>query len=242
MSYFDKGEKPKIAVINKSTVNFGNVLAMVEALKKFNDVHFAPVWGTPADIIFSQTIPAGYWALIFLDNADAANALGYHDVTSDGLPIGKVFVKTTLANKSDITVTASHELVEMLVDPAINLCAIKNSTGVIYALEVGDPVEETDFKVNGYNMTNFVYPAWFESFRRPGSAKFDHLGLVDRPFKLLKGGYASIIKPKGTWTQIYGSKAKAKTTKEKDSRGKRSIRRTRGVEAQKPWWKSLLGL
>lgn len=238
MSYFDKGGKPKIAVINKSAVSFGNILEIVEALNKFVEVHFAPVWGTPADIVFSQTVPPGHWVLVFLDDADSS----YNEITSDDLPVGKVFVKTVLANKSSITVAASHELAEMLVDPAINLCAMKCSNGIAYALEVSDPVEETEFKVNGYNMTNFVYPAWFESYRRPGSAKFDHLGLIDRPFKLLKGGCASIIKPKGTWTQIYGSKAKAEIMKKKDQRGKRNVRRMKGIEAKKPWWKSLLGL
>lgn len=227
MSYFDTGEKPKIAMVNKSTVNFGDFNALVNALRKFNDQYFAPVWGTPADIIVSTSIPTGYWGMVFLDNADAANALGYHDLTPDGLPLGKIFVKTTLADNAKVSVTASHELVEMLVDPGINLCAIKNTTGVIYALEVADPVEETDFLVDGISMTNFVYPSWFEGFRKPGSAKFDYLGLVDRPYKLLKGGYMSVIKKSGSWSQIFGSIEREKAFKAQDRSGKRNVRRSR---------------
>ena len=38
----------------------------------------------------------GAWAMVFLDDADSPGALAYHDLTPDGLPESKVFVKTTL--------------------------------------------------------------------------------------------------------------------------------------------------
>jgi len=61
--------------------------------------------------------------MAFLDSADVQNALGYHDLTPDGLPLSKVFVQTTVQAGQKVSVTASHELAEMLVDPAINLCS-----------------------------------------------------------------------------------------------------------------------
>jgi len=42
----------------------------------------------------NQMPAAGSWWLVFLDNSDQAGALAYHDLTNDGLPISKVFVKT----------------------------------------------------------------------------------------------------------------------------------------------------
>jgi hypothetical protein len=33
------------------------------------------------------------WWLVFLDNSDQAGALAYHDLTNEGLPLSKVFVK-----------------------------------------------------------------------------------------------------------------------------------------------------
>lgn len=85
---------------------------------------------------------------MFLDNADVANALAYHDLTPDGFPVSRVFVKTILDDKQSVSVATSHELVEMLVDPAINL----NSTGpdpkTLYAYEAADPVEELSFKLD----------------------------------------------------------------------------------------------
>ena len=97
--------------------------ALVAALQKYVDSHFAPVWGTPAWVVRSDGFVAGAWAMAFLDSADVQNALGYHDLTPDGLPLSKVFVQTTVQAGQKVSVTASHELAEMLVDPAINLCS-----------------------------------------------------------------------------------------------------------------------
>jgi hypothetical protein len=59
--------------------------------------------------------------MVFLDDADQPDALACHDLTPDGLPEAKVLVKTTLADHELVSVSASQELVEMLVDAAINL-------------------------------------------------------------------------------------------------------------------------
>jgi len=56
--------------------------------------------------------------MVFLDNADQPGGAAYHDLTPDGMPLAKVFVKTTVGTRL-VSVSASHELVEMLVDPAI---------------------------------------------------------------------------------------------------------------------------
>ena len=162
--------------------------------------------------------------MVFLDNADAPGALAYHDLTPDGLPISKVFVKTTLENKELVSVSASHELVEMLVDPAINLMTTGPDPKLMYAYESADPVEALSFPVNGIPMTDFVYPSYFETFHKPGSVPFDHLKKVSKPFQLLSGGYQIIFK-NGKWTQIYGSEAKEKKFEREDRRGHRSEQR-----------------
>ena len=63
------------------------------------------------------------WQFIYFDDADAARALGYPDLTKDGQPVSKIFVKTTLADNQLVSVTASHELFEMAIDPIANLWA-----------------------------------------------------------------------------------------------------------------------
>jgi hypothetical protein len=98
----------------------------------------------------------------------------------------------------------------------------------MYAYESADPVEALTFNVNGIAMSDFVYPAYFEGFRKPGSVKFDHLDKVNRPFQILAGGYQIIFK-NGKWSQVHGSKAQKKRFKREDRRGHRSETRKSGV-------------
>ena len=67
------------------------------------------------NLIKSNDFVKDAWAVVFLDNADQPGALAYHDLTPSGFPLSKVFVKTTLDNNDLVSVSASHELVEMLV-------------------------------------------------------------------------------------------------------------------------------
>ena len=136
-------------------------------------------------------IHQGQWATVFLDNADQPGALAYHDLTADGLPLAKVFVKTTLANHDLVSVSASHELVEMPVDPAINLLATGPDPKTVYAYESADPVEALSYPVNGIPMTDFVYPSYFENFHKPGSVQFDRLKKVNRPFRFSRAAIRS---------------------------------------------------
>jgi len=227
-SAFNQGAAPRIAVFNQSTVPLGVDLdKLIAALQVYVDKHVVPIWGTPAKLVKSTGHLKGAWAIVFLDNADAPGALAYHDLTPDGLPQSKVFVKTTLANGELVSVSTSHELVEMLVDPAINLLTTGPDPKTIYAYESADPVEALTFKVNGIPMSNFVYPSYFEAFHKPGSVKFDEMGAVTKPFEMLKGGYQIVFKS-GKWSQVFGSKEKAKHFAKEDRRGHRSEQRAGG--------------
>ena len=94
-------------------------------------------------------------------------------------------------------------------------------------------MEEDPFVVNGLPMSNFVYPSWFEPFRHPRGTKFDHLGLLKKPFSMTKGGYI-IIKKKGKVSEVFGSKAKEKRFAQEDRRGHRSeYRKPAGLRIEK---------
>ncbi len=163
--------------------------------------------------------------MIFLDGSDQPGAMAYHDLTPDGLPQAKVFVKTTLDNGDLVSVSASHQLVEMLVDPAVNRTVTGPDPKSLYAYESVDPVEELSFDVNGVPMSDFVYPAYFENFHKAGSAQFDHLDKVKKPFEVLSGGYQTIFKNR-KWSQVFGSEAKKKRFAREDRRGHRSEQRS----------------
>jgi len=228
---FDRGQIPTVACFNRAKTPIGLDLdKLIAALQKFVDTCVVPVWGTPAKLVRSTGFLPGAWAVVFLDTADAPGALAYHDLTPDGFPLSKVFVKTILSDNSSVPVATSHELVEMLVDPAINLWTTGPDAGVFYAYESADPVEEESFVIDGIAMTDFVYPSYFESFRKAKSTQFDYTKKVTRPFQLLKGGYQIIFK-NGKETQIFGSKAKARRFAKEDRRGHRSTYRHRHKSA-----------
>lgn len=225
VSISNKVHVPTIVCVNKATVPLGvDFDALIAAMQVFVDEHVAPVWGTRAKLIRARALVPGKWAMVLLDDADHAHALAYHDLTPDGLPLAKVFVKTTLMNKDLVSVSASHELVEMLVDPSINLVTTRTGSKLVYGYESADPVEELNFPINRIPMTNFVYPTYFEAFHKPGSVRFDHLGKINKPFQIHAGGYLGVYK-KGKWTQIFGSAAKKKRFAREDRRGHRSEQR-----------------
>jgi hypothetical protein len=188
----------KVAVLNQSTVlTDEQVSAAIPALQTQVHRDFAPAWGTDADLTFvphgSQPDPGAWW-LVVLDNSDQAGALGYHDLTTEGMPLGKVFAGTVMQAGDSWTVTASHELLEMLGDPDIDLTVFvqpDQTTGTIYAYEACDACESDQYgyQIDGVLVSDFVFPSWFESFRQPGSTQFDYSKQINKPFQLLSGGY-----------------------------------------------------
>ncbi len=131
----------QISVINESTVlTDAEVTPVVIALQQQVTNDFRPVWGIDAELKMipqGSPAPAGTWWLVVLDDSDQAGALGYHDLTPDGLPMGKVFAASDLKAGTSWSVTASHELLEMLADPNINLTVfVQNANTTRHALRL----------------------------------------------------------------------------------------------------------
>ena len=196
-----------ISVINASTtLTDAEVSAAVPDLQTQVSAHFAPVWAIDAQLQFCPRTGsgpvAGSWWLVILDDADQAAAVGYHDLTAEGLPLGKVFARTDQQSGHTWTVTASHELLEMLADPWMDRATVvSDSTDFrIYAYEVCDACEDDGFGywIDRTRVSDFVFPAWFN----PGSplTKFDYCGQITRPLQLLAGGYSacSILRRAGS--------------------------------------------
>ena len=229
----------KVSVLNQSqSLTDDQVSQAVPALQAQVSKDFAPAWGIDADVTFvsgGQPTP-GSWALIIFDNSDQPGALGYHDLTAEGLPLGKVFAATDMQYGLQWTVTASHELLEMLADPDIDLTVFvqpDNETGRIYAYEVCDACEADNYgyAINGTMVSDFVFPAWFESFRTQGSTQFDQQNQIQKPFDLLPGGYIGIFDVTGGtgWTQLtaaHGRHAKGARPERARVGSRRERRRT----------------
>lgn len=235
----------KVSVINASkALTDDQVNAAVPALQIQVHRDFAPVWGTDADLSFvptGGTPAAGSWWLVILDNSDQAGALGYHDLTPEGLPLGKVFAGSDIQLGYQWTVTASHELLEMLGDPDVDLTVFVQpdaSKGTLYAYEVADACEADEFgyQIDGTLVSDFVFPSWFESFRAPGSTQFDYQSKIQQPFQLLQGGYIGVydVASGAGWHQITAEGAPLKY----DMRPRLGSRRERRRTPRSHWMKS----
>jgi hypothetical protein len=191
-----------IAIKNQSTaLTDTQVQLVMSALQIQLDRDFYPVWRTTAKLVFlskNQPVPQGVWPIYIMDNSDVAGALGYHDEMNIGVPFGRVFVKTAQKYGYSWTVTLSHELLEMLVNPNCDLTVFRqkdNTTGTIYSFEIGDPCEDDScgYKINNILVSDFVYPAWFDNYQTVPGTKYDYCGKITAPFQILKGGYVSVF-------------------------------------------------
>ena len=216
---FNRDVVPTVVCVNKATADLGvDFDKLVPALQKFLDDLFVPVWGTPAKLVKSSRPEPGCWHLIFLDNPEQRGADSFHDITYSGMPVAKVFVKPALKSDEVISVTACHELLEMLVDPSATLWC-DGPHGTAWAYEVCDVVEDEKIDFDGIAMSDFVYPAFFDLFRlkRFKSAQFDYLKKVKRPFQILKDGYSDIRK-NGRVITKFGSAEKKERFEQEDRR------------------------
>jgi len=211
------GREVRIAVWNKNhTLSDRKVEDVVMGALQTQLVRdLYPAWGVRATLEFTrlESRPcSGRWRLILLDDRHNAVESGFHELTNEGLPQALVFVGKQQKNEKQQTdgwtLSASHELLEMLIGPDLNQAAVArlpdvkkipktiaskrpfpDSNEVFCALEVCDPcaAAENGYRINGTLLSDFDYPAWFQSFhsrtkRTLRRVIFDHKRHIDRPF------------------------------------------------------------
>jgi hypothetical protein len=105
---------PVIAITNASTcLTDVQVLAAIPALQRQVTVDFTGYWGVDCQLEFltkGRAARGGVWQISVTDNPDQAGALGYHELTSRGTPLGKVFAGLDLKSGASWTITLSHSL------------------------------------------------------------------------------------------------------------------------------------
>ena len=125
---------PLIAIKNQSNnvLTDYQIIRMIPALQRQVTEHFHPAWGMTAQIIFAErNVPKDAYEIVVFDKArDAGDAgyLGYH-FSPDGNPVATIFALEDMNEDGTISDTLSHEILEMLVDPAVNLYAYRPGWG-----------------------------------------------------------------------------------------------------------------
>jgi len=138
--------------------------------------------------------PAGSWTICIVDQVPEAEGVHF-DIR--GVPAALVEVNARW------TITASHELLEMLGDPARgrflpgpSIDPGARGRPVHYLIEIADPCESFSYLINGIEVSDFVTPAFYVGGRGP----FDLRGRLTRPLEVPLGGSISWIDPyDGRW-------------------------------------------
>ena len=224
----------QIAVINESSTTQDEELqTFIPSFEKQWNSDLFGIWPVPPSqfsfVAKGNTPSADMWWLVFLDDSDQANALAYHDLTNDGLPISKVFVATLQSEKASLSVGATHELCEMAVDPWLN-SAYQDAQHTFWASEICDPVEgdQYGYNINNVLVTDFVTPAWFSHKNAQGALDFQ--GHIKSQFEVLSAGYAQTWNPQQSgWQQVNGDRALLSAMTAAAPRGSRRERRKRGA-------------
>jgi hypothetical protein len=182
-------------------LKFNDVATVCAAIQKQIIRDFTPVWTIEATIDpfpRPQDVPVGYWPIYIVDTFQGG---GQHR-TRHHQPFGLVAAGSTWS------LAASHEALEMLVDPGGDRLVAGDSPieaqgRVEFLLEVCDPCQGDDhaYTVNGVLVSDFCLPAYFDPLGVTGG-RYSYTGAMTAPHQVLPGGYLSWRVPAtGDWFQ-----------------------------------------
>jgi hypothetical protein len=184
----------------------GDLSKVAAALQKQATRDLSPIWEISATVdVFDklEDVPVGYWSVIVRDDIDDPSAAGIHEDEN-----GQPFALVTASSDINVwSITASHEALEMLVDPSGNRLVGADSKmqkrRVNYLVEVCDPSEaaKNAYSCNGILVSDFYTPNYFDPVTA-GGVRYSFTGAIKEPLQVLQGGYLSWQDPQSnSWWQ-----------------------------------------
>jgi hypothetical protein len=178
------------------TIAASELAEVAGALNEQVQADFAPAWHVAATVGAYPAAPPGTWRIDLVHQAGDAGTLGFH-ADANHQPFAKVAL-----DAGRWTITASHELLEMLGDPWGNRLHGAapppgwkgTSRRVRYLLELCDPCEAFNYEVGGVAVSDFVIPPFYRSSRRNATG-YSHTGRLTEPLQVADGGYMSFLDP-----------------------------------------------
>ncbi len=146
--------------------------------------------------------------IYLIDESTLPGALGYHDLNTRDFPVGFVFV----LDPNDWTTTLSHEVLELILDPTVNILVPGPHPGnpqniVLHAYEVCDAVERMSYTIDGIVVSNFLTNSYFTIGEQIGS-RTDFLGVDVPSFGVTKGSHIAFFNLQtNRWEQVIGQQA-----------------------------------
>ena len=174
-------------------------------------------------------------AVLYLwDETDVDDALGYHDQNHRGIPFSFVFTELAKELKENWTVTLSHEAIELIGDPQVNLLVQgphpETGKDVFHWYELCDAVQAESYKLDGIEVSNFLLPLYYTSAEERGGRN-DFLGRKGKDGKTLEsfhvkdGGYIGFFDPKTNSHETYSMRGDKEAARRQQA--KKNFRKAR---------------
>jgi hypothetical protein len=169
------------------------VAEIAAALQRQLTRDVAPIWEVYATVDAFPSldhVPPGYWPILVGDYFPGNEPMGIH-LDRSGQPFALVEASPSWS------LAASHEAIEMVIDPWGNRTVPGGSPmagqGLVEILvEICDPSGDPrwGYTVNGYLVSDFVTPNYYDPVGAPG-VRYSFKGMVPGPREVLEGGYIS---------------------------------------------------
>jgi len=193
-------------------VAIDEIMRVSAALQRQATRDLYPIWSIQATVdgfAAESDVPPGYWKIRVMDKIPQKNAGGFH-FDKQGQPEADVLWSPTWS------LAASHECLEMLVDPFGHQTAAGPSPNpkqgrVNFLLEICDPCEGAAFAYtintgtpNEVKVSDFYTPEYFAPVLSSG-VRYSFGGSIRAPRQVLTGGYLSWSNPAdGHIWQLFG--------------------------------------
>jgi hypothetical protein len=188
---------PQIAVIEASgRISQSDLLKACAAMQKQVSRDLVKYYPNANAIIQpflkKEDVPPSYWLVQVVDKLEYEGCSGYH-TDDNGQPLAFV------SSEGNWTLTLSHEILEMLIDPygnALRTCSNPFDKGAksSFLIEICDPSEAYSYQIDGITVSDFYTPNYFDKEYQKGT-RYSFTGVIKKPLTLLKGGYISWINP-----------------------------------------------
>jgi hypothetical protein len=166
----------------------------------------SPIWNVQATVQHLHSpkkIPVGVWPVFLVAKLPPGEG-GFH-LDKKNQPYAEVI---GTPDSNDWTIDASHEILEMLVDPqgnrlqasrAIEISGdgVADTTGEFdYLVEACDPCESNDYaySIAGIAVSDFITPNFYDPVVTSGT-RYSFGGNIKAPRQILPGGYISFVDP-----------------------------------------------
>jgi hypothetical protein len=164
----------------------------------------APIWGVNATVAAfanPKDVPVGYWPIYIEEPSKLPKGAGGVHLDRHNQPYSLIEIG------DEWSLDASHECIEMLVDPSGNktranpildqaLALSYPERQVQYVVEACDPIEDAQYayQINGVLVSDFFTPNFYDPTKTSG-VRYDFTGALSAPRTVLTNGYISWLDP-----------------------------------------------